>query len=217
MIQNLSAPLLFHWIRCCADLVQWCVWYLACPWRAGKRSRSTSISFRFVKPLVKLAVFMYSESRATDDLLNIILLILCWELFSLASTNLSPLSRNKWATCCCHLLSNLHIMKGSPGRNAWGKMLILHMILKIKLQRWVFLVSLTTSEQTYETGQGWTREIISVLFYQRLFSFLFKHHTSWHFENPVIIWGSSFSGKKLSKFPTRRWPIKIIRRCWDQA
>ena len=41
--------------------------------------------------------------------------------FSLASTNLAPLSRNKWATCCCHLLSNLHIMKGSPRKNCLGK------------------------------------------------------------------------------------------------
>ena len=84
VIQNLSAPLLFCWIRCDADLVQWCVYITRhVLGELAEGQGSTSISFRFVKPLADLLCSLYSESWATDDLLNITLLILCWQRFLL--------------------------------------------------------------------------------------------------------------------------------------
>lgn len=98
-----------------------CLHYPACPWRAGRRSRVNIDFFQICQASCWLAVFLvlWESGNRWPFKYNFIDTVL--GTFSLASTNLSPLSRNKWATCCCHLLSNLHIMKGSPRKNCLGE------------------------------------------------------------------------------------------------
>lgn len=154
-----------------------CLHYLACPWRAGRRSRVNIDFFQICQASCWLAVFLvlWESGNRWPFKYNFIDTVL--GTFSLASTNLSPLSRNKWATCCCHLLSNLHIMKGSPGRNAWGENTDLVTTYDPKDK--TATLSLSGFSHHFRTNL-WNgtrmdqREIISVLFCQRLFSFLFK-------------------------------------------
>lgn len=204
MIQNLSAPLLFRWIRCCADLVQWCVyitWHVLESWQKVKGQH------RFLSDLSSLLLTccVPCTLRVGQQMTFEYNLLILLGTFLLPPLTSPPLSRNKWATCCCHLLSNLHIMKGSPGRNAWGENtdLVTTYDPKDKLQRWVFLVSLTTSETNLWNGTRMDQSgTISVLFCQRLFHSFSKHYTSWHFENHCNYHKAALSlGKNWASFP----------------
>lgn len=88
-IQNLSATVLFCWIRCSADLRQWCAYRsVRVLGELGRRLRVRIDFFQICQVSCWLAAFLAlpsgeGKTPAADDLLNVTLLIQFWQLLLL--------------------------------------------------------------------------------------------------------------------------------------